>query len=234
MTIQEWLDKGGDYRTGVALYGQSRFANRRLLRLFERSHRPVELRMELKKVAAKEKIFRRHLATKPVEEPAAKPDERYFPQVRLADLPKQLHADFIRQKECFYKAAALKSRLNELPDEETELALRIIRKIMDCFALIDHVWRKIDRWREKGDVVKVDVAGIERMTPVALVKRRQLLYQRISKRKKTLEKLRRELAGAKEPRAAQRLTAKLERKEKELAGLEEEVFLISQKLKTDE
>ena len=234
MTATEWLNGKQDWDSGLKIYENSRWHNSRLLRIFKKKRDFFALKYELQKIAKKERIFQRAVPeTKPgKQQKPAKPKtdiakeqtERHYPKVFLKDLPKALHPAFIKQKQTFYAVSSLKMELNDLPDDEVAKAEAIIRKIFDAWAVIDLIWQRIDYWLINKQLMNVNKNDFSDKSPVELVKIRQLMYQRLSKRKKTIEKIIAQIEQESDEKKLKKLHYKLKSKQEALHQLEMDIY----------
>jgi len=240
MNATEWIKSGRDYKEGIKILKESPFANKRLARILSIQKNEGTLLYEMQKLAKKEAFLQKKLRVKTAialekskveEKKAVEPKtERYFPPVKLADLPRALHPVFIEQKQNFYKVASMKILLNDLPADDTDNARKIIEQLFFLWQQIDIAWMKIDYWLEHKKILTESVNDFSGYSPMELLMHRQKLYQKISKRKKTIEKWQKkyeQLEGIKQEKYA----VKLEKKIEDLKKLELELNRVNREIK---
>ena len=240
MNATGWLESGRDYKEGIKILKESPFGNKRLARILSIQKNEGTLLYEMQKLAKKEAFLQKKLRVKTAiaiekkkkeERKAVEPKaERYFPPVKLADLPQALHPVFIEQKQNFYKAASLKMLLNDLPADDTDNARKIIAQLFFLWQQIDIAWMKIDYWLEHKKILTGNINDFSGYSPMELLMHRQKLYQKISKRKKTIDKWQRryeQLEGIEQEKFA----VKLEKKIEDLKKLELELDRVNREIR---
>jgi len=234
MSIKEWIKSKGSYEEGVALYANHPKRSSHILRTLRKSRNRGLLLYELNKLLKYEQKQPPKQEPKIIEKTSEKTFERNFPTIKVYQLPEELREPFIKQKQSFYEALRLKYILNDLPDAEVQKAREISEKIIRLFDFIDEVWRLIDYWFEHKELFPTTPAvDYSEFTPKELFNTRQRLYVRVSKRKKTLEKMMETAAELPDGKEKNLLMHKIEKKKRELMQLEVDIRELSKLLRDE-
>ncbi|WP_431166346.1 hypothetical protein [Tenacibaculum halocynthiae] len=237
MTITTWLSsENQDYKTALQLYEALPTCNRHFLKAMQKADTPqnlIKLRYQLEK--NKNSDLPKELPEKKKAltlsnniEPKSKPN--FKPRVLITDLPLELHATYIEQKNNFAKACSLKMQLNALEEHEIEhKALGVILEIESLFKAINEAWKILDYYLEHKEVIQVPKTAIENLTSIELIKKQNSLRSSITRQKARKEKLQTELQNTSLRTQKLKLEAKIEKTSKKLINLESTLSFVLEK-----
>lgn len=238
MTISEWLTSDSqDYKTALQLYEVLPTCNRHFLKAMQKADTPqnlIKLKYQLEK--HKDLVVPKVTTIKEIKpaliintEPKPKPS--FKPRVLITDLPLELHAMYIEQKNNFAKACSLKMQLNTLEQHEIEhKALDIILKIESLFKAINEAWRIIDYYLDHKEVIQVPKTTLENLTPIELLKKQNSLRSSITRQKTRKLKLQTELKNTSLRTQKLKLESKIEKTTKKLINLETSLSFVLKRL----
>ncbi|MBN8565239.1 MAG: hypothetical protein J0M25_00705 [Flavobacteriales bacterium] len=207
MKIKSWFDRSGSFAEGVELYAQLPQPSIHLLKLFkvENTSNFIRLKYELK-LAINKGLDKIEIPKNPeipensqpktnTEEDSAflnqlieSSSKAEFSKETMAMYPPELHKVYRKRISNFYEACELKFKLNALPEEANDQALKIILQLESLWDKIDKAWEILHHWRDHHRIMPTDVSeDYSKFTPMQLANEKGLLETRISKRKKTLE-----------------------------------------------
>jgi hypothetical protein len=227
MDIKQWFSESGSYSDGVELYKKLASCSRITLQSFEieNSANLLRLKYELKKalmsgsmatIPKTEKVVTAAKKT-PEKEPFLKQIIKAsaavaFEKETMATYPMELHPIYRKRIEDFYLACELKFKLNMLPASAEGESLKIILQLEDLWTRIDKAWIILDHWKDHNRLMPIkESEDFSKLNGIQLVKMRSNLESSISKRQKTIEKMRVEADASPEDRAlANLLLNKLE------------------------
>lgn len=123
-------------------------------------------------------------------------EKREIVTKKIADYPLELHSIYNKRLATFLESCSLKVQLNALLDNEEEEALTIQFKIFNLMQENKHCWKILSHYDKTKEVLPLEsTSDFENLSPAELWKIRQLKYQQLSRRKKSLEKFEKELAA---------------------------------------
>lgn len=232
MSIEDWF-KSKDYNTGVSIYASLPGCSRSVLVRLKRGNTPKN-RATLKYELTKQRKTHIKIDVNPTAKktPSPRPivnhkEDRIETavvesnrKITMAMLPyPSLRKRFVEKNNAFYQYCELKYQLNELAPEDEEVALKIILEIMKLNSFIDSVWREIDYFlKHKKLLPKAN--DYTEFPYRKQLKQLQLLYQRRTKRKKTIESLKQRIGSNPDQQSDLRLKAKIDKKSEELQQIE--------------
>lgn len=234
MDIQDWFDNKGSYADGLKLYARLPGCNRIQLRNLEKENTTnfIKLKYELKKALfssanvtiEKEKVIAPNAPKINEKQADIKHDAIIdqsaadtFKKETMAMYPMELHSVYAERISNYYKACALKFQLNEVPEDDTESALKIILQLDDLWTRIDRAWKILDHWKDHKRIMPVkESEDFTKLTPIQLVMKRNQLESRISKREKTVASMEQKAEASPEDRTISNL---LNRKREQLQQL---------------
>lgn len=205
MDIQKWFDTDGSYSDGVELYKLLPTVSHNLLRglKIENFSNSIKLRYELKSALNRGQNVSL-LPNKKVETVAIAPEptlddqlpieflieetkKQTFAKETMAMYPVELHSVYRERVTSFYTACELKFKLNRIPDQDQESALKIILQLEDLWQKNDKCWMVLEYWKENNRMMPIASAvDYSKFSPIQLFTEKGLLEVRISKRKKTI------------------------------------------------
>ncbi|WP_435263419.1 hypothetical protein [Tenacibaculum sp. nBUS_03] len=236
MTIDTWLSSNNqDYKIALQLYEALPTCNRHFLKAMQKADTPqnlIKLRYQLEKYkkleVPKATISKKN---KPTLIRTTEPKPSFKPRVLITDLPLELHATYIEQKNNFAKACSLKMQLNALEEHEIEhKALGVILKIESLFKAINEAWKIIDYYLEHKEVIQVPKTTLENLTPIELLKKQNSLRSSITRQKTRKEKLLAELKNTSLRTQKLKLETKIEKATKKLINLESTLSFVLEKI----
>lgn len=232
MNIQYWFANSGTYEDGLLIYSKLASCNTNLLRSLARESTAnfLKLKYELKKASFSEKptitpIIKKVVAVaKPM--PKAEPLLEQiikqsvavsFQKETMAMYPAQLHSTYRQRVNDFYLSCELKFQLNALDDDDENNALAIIIQLEDLWTRIDRAWMILDHWKDHNRVMPTkESEDFKKLNGIQLVKLRDNLQSRISKREKTIDVMTKQVKASPEERG---LLSLLNRKLEQLEQL---------------
>ncbi|WP_314058649.1 hypothetical protein [Empedobacter brevis] len=248
MTVQEWKNRGKDYAIGVQLYSASERPNRVLIANFLRKETSVnraKLEHELAKLGSVNiplPLFENDNSeteelqnqvdelTDEVEdlnghifdlEKQIKNLELPFKKKPLAAYPPELHQTFISRVKAFYHWCELKLKLNLLPEESEKEALELLIEIDKTQAFVNRCWRILDYYDETKNILHDEIEiDYSKLSFDQQSKQKQLIFQKITKRKKTIDNLYKRLQKTLDGKKKLTIQNRLHEKHKELFDLE--------------
>lgn len=237
MQIQEWLDSGADYDTGLILYSKQPKHNKNLLRLFMRknSHINLEkLKYELKKLSVNSlkkggiaieiiKGANKHVNKSdelPIVNVSGNTDNKQYRLLRINQLPVELHPLYIKQKNDFATACSLKIQLNDLPAEDETEALEFCLEIERLFDSIEKAWKVFDHYTEFKVVPEMEDKTYDDLSPVLLLKAEKSKREAISKARARIKAWTTELDNTTDKTKRQKLHRQLQKKNEDLMSHE--------------
>lgn len=204
MDIQKWFDLDGSYSDGVKLYALLPNASHNMLRglKVENFSNSIKLRYELKRALN----FGNNVSLLPLKKVEVKPvppepkeddlpieflieetKRQTFAKETMAMYPLELHSVYRERITTFYTACELKFKLNRVPDNDSEGALKIILELENLWSKNDKCWMILEYWKENNRLMPVASAvDYSKFSPMQLFNEKGLLEVRISKRKKTI------------------------------------------------
>lgn len=246
MDIKSWFAVSGSYADGVLLYSQLATCNPHLLRTFARETTSnfLNLKYELKKASFSEKaiitpkIEKKTTAVEFVPKPEPLLQEIIkqsaavsFQKETMAMYPPPLHSTYRQRVNDFYHACELKFQLNALADDDENNALTIIIQLEDLWTKIDRAWMILDHWKDHNRVMPTEESeDFKKLNGIQLVKLRDNLQSRISKREKTIDVMKEQVKACPEERG---LLALLNRKLEQLEQLKIDLETIRKILKDE-
>lgn len=248
--IQEWFDKKGSYTEGIRLLEKVCGKNNRIyLRLKnskDNQRNKAALKYELTKYLKKSTPIPKENISPATKNPTTHTsiDNDLITEKRIVTSIKHnnekvtismspdahLQKRFMEKSQVFYKRSVLKMKLNNLPSEAEETALQISMEIIKLTTLLDTIWSEIDYFlaHKKRMPEGKDYSSL---SPVSLVKEKQNIFQRISKRKKTLDKWKKLLPNT--PKNKQlALQSKIEKQIEELTQMEMDLQNVNELMNT--
>lgn len=249
MTVKEWINKGKDYAIGVQLYSASERPNRILIANFLRKETELnrsKLEYELAKLGAinillpffendseeseelqnqveeltdeiddlNDQIF-------DLEEQIKKLELPFNKKKPLAAYPPELHKTYISRVKSFYYWCELKIKLNNLPDDAETEALELLIEIDKTQAYVNRCWRILDYYDETKNILQDEIEiDYSNLSFDQQSKQKQLIFQNITKRKKTIENLYKRLQKTLDGKKRLTIQNRLHEKHKELFELE--------------
>lgn len=234
--VQEWIDTGCDYASGVKLFEQIG-KNRLLMRQFSRNSgvaNQKKLDYELRKflkVEEKPKSAKNNpivdIALKTIEVEAIVEHQVKEYESKQTELIKQLPAELLpvlfRANLLFRESCILKLELNNMPDEAEAECLKIQLQIDDKLKENRLCWKQIDHYLEHKQLPKIAKSQFDNLTPAELVKRQQYHFQNISKLKKRITENRKVLSTTDSVSVKARLERTLAKQESDLLAKENEL-----------
>lgn len=236
MTIATWLtSENQDYKTALQLYEALPTCNRHFLKAMQKADTPqnlIKLRYQLEKYKSLEvPKATTTKGIKPVLIGNTEPKPNFKSRVLITDLPLELHATYIEQKNNFAKACSLKMQLNALEEHEIEhKALGVILEIESLFKAINEAWKIIDYYLEHKEVIQVPKTTLENLTSIELINKQNSLRSSITRQKARKEKLLKELQNTSLRTQKLKLEAKIEKATKKLINLESTLSFVLEKL----
>jgi hypothetical protein len=246
MNIHGWFAYSGSYDDGVLLYSKLASCNSNVLRSFgkESTANFLKLKYELKKASFSEKptitpkIEKAMAVVNPI--PKAKPLLQEiikqsvavsFQKETMAMYPPQLHSTYRQRVNDFYHSCELKFQLNLLEDDDENSALTIIIQLEDLWTKIDRAWMILDHWKDHNRVMPTEESeDFKKLNGIQLVKLRDNLQSRISKREKTIDVMKEQVKASPEERG---LLSLLNRKLEQLEQLKIDLETIRKILKDE-
>lgn len=231
--IDSWFDNKGSYAEGLRLLLKHCGRNKTIynrLKVKESQRNFAALKYELNKYRKKSHSTPIPATVTPsvtslVKEVAKKQLTKYNIPVHYAMLPEELRTMFVKQKEAFYNRLELKSKLNRLEAEEEQKALSIIIEITRLTKFIDAVWEEIDYFLANKTLLPKG-EDYSKCTDLERHKKRQYLHQSISKQKKTVRKLEKQLnTCAKDKKLT--LLSKINQKKQEIAQKQRNINVLT-------
>lgn len=244
MEIQEWFNKGCGYDVGVSLY-QKHGKNALLLRRFmvgENAYNREKLKHELLKLVQTPSAEVKPKPEIPSDEPTPaelpkveSPDLKKFKSKPISDYPPALHSVYQLRVFSFYEAASLKVRLNELPEDKEDEALKLQLEIWDAIKENEKCWSILDYFDETGEILPTESTNdYSKLKPQELVNQRQRLYANRSKRLKTIKNKEAELATETNPARKLRMEKFLTRKIEELQAIQNDIDALTELIQSHE
>lgn len=240
--VQQWIDDGMDYFSGVALYSQIG-KNKLLKQAFTRNTiaNQKKLEYELRKLLPVEKV--QHIAhvqptaqTINIEAVVEQQVQHY--ESKQLDLIKQLPQELLpvlfTANLKWKENCILKIQLNSLPDEAEGAALKIQLQIHANWKENQLCWKQIDYYLEHKMLPKVAKSAFDNLTPAELVKRQQYHFQNISKLRGRITENRKVLLKTDSVAIKARLERKLAKQESDLLAKENELQTLTQKISNHE
>lgn len=216
MDIHYWFASSGSYADGVLLYSQLSTCNANVLRSFakESTTNFLKLKYELKKASFNEKptivpkkennvpVAKIESKTQPLLEQIIKESAAVsFQKETMAMYPAELHSTYRQRVNDFYHACELKFQLNALDDDDQDNALKIIIQLEDLWTKIDRAWMILDHWKDHNRIMPTEESeDFKKLNGIQLVKMRDNLQSRISKREKTVALMQEEVKASPEER----------------------------------
>lgn len=183
--IQEWFNSGCPYIEGVDIY-EKKGGDKNFVKLMRKKESPFlvkKLNEELYKILDLEKPIEK--ASEVVEQMNKK---------TIAHYPVELHEVFLNRKRTYFESDALKLKLNTLPDDAEQEALEIQLQIYQLRLSNRKCWQILDHYDATKRIMEFSTnKTFNHLSSSELWKRRQLNYQNISKRERTIIKLENEL-----------------------------------------
>ncbi len=239
MDIQKWFNDSGSYAEGVKLYSKLPVHSSQLLKNFSRESTSnfLKLKYELKKAILSNASVITEKPAKQVVPPVAKKEvqdesllqviiqqsaAQSFDKESMAKYPRELHATYRERVNLFYQACELKFQLNALPDADEKNALNLILQLEDLWTKIDRAWVILDHWKDHNRIMPSEESkDYSKLNGIQLVTLRARLETSISKRTKTIEKMRENCILSPEDRTlANSLNRKLEQLQQLIIDLE--------------
>ncbi|CAA0157250.1 hypothetical protein [Tenacibaculum maritimum] len=151
----------------------------------------------------------------------------------ISEYPLQLHSVYAERKQQFIKACSLKMQLNSLDSNEETKAFELQKQIISCFDFVDDANKQLGYYREFKRILptknKIDFSSL---SPTELFQKRNTLRSNVTKRAKTIEKLKLELSTVPQKnklRLQDKLSKKIEEIEKLKLQVDELTSLIPKK-----
>ena len=209
-TIQQWFNKGCDYKDGVALYASLPKHKKNLAKLLQRTEsKPnlMKLKRELKLLAPEPIIipakpvvlvsdkgltYKVKPAPKKQKEAVVIPFVKPVPKkekqsLYFHELPEELRPVLLEANNLFKELCLLKVQLNEQPENAIE-ACNVLQVQMHTKRQRNTLcWQKIDYYLAHRELPPITVSKFKDLTPAQLWKKDQYAHQNISKNKKRLE-----------------------------------------------
>nr|WP_315245146.1 hypothetical protein [uncultured Flavobacterium sp.] len=221
MDIQTWFSQNGSYADGIKLYSQLPNCNANLLRSFakENTSNFLKLKYELKKASLngvgaivqkvekiepqpKKELKKETVNQSLIDGIIRESEALSFEKENMAMYPMELHSTYRQRVSDFYRACELKFQLNATPEEDEENALEIIIQLEDLWTRIDRAWMILNHWKDHNRIMPTgESEDFSQLSAVQLVMLRNKLESRISKRQKTIEKMRENVESSPEDRA---------------------------------
>lgn len=234
MSIEEWFATGCDYERGVILFSKVS-TNAALLRLFRSRKSRLnkrKLQIELRKIQI-HKLPSKSTSKNSIKVDAS-PEKRVITSKPISSYPVELHDVYKLRIQTFLKAATLKLQLNEVDEEDTETALSIQEQIWALFKKNEKCWKILDHYDETGQILPTQSKNdFSKLSAQARVNKRQRLYVSVSKRRKTIEKMKEELKTETNEALKERLQKKILKKEKELQYRQNDIDALSKLIKNE-
>lgn len=246
--IQEWFDAGKPYDAGVALfehYGRNKLLLRNFKRLQNASNEK-KLEYELGKFlpkdtktaeSAKSDIF---IPKEEKKAESAKSDinldivieeqikDYEGKQLELVkQLPEELISVLLRANLKWKENCILKLKLNALPDEAENEALKLQLQIDANWKENQLCWKQIDYYLQHKILPKEPKSQFDNLTAPELVKRQQYHFQNISKLKKRLKDNRIALGNTDSVKVKSKLERTIAKQESDLLAKEKELEIIT-------
>lgn len=150
----------------------------------------------------------------------------------ISDYPIALHDTYLGRKVVFMEACSLKIRLNALNEQQSKEAFALQNEIIKRFDVVDKANEILEYWQEHKQILPTkSEEDIEQYSDTELVQRRNTLRSNLVNRRKTIEKMQKELAVAPE-RNKLRLTDKLNKKIQEYKQMEVTIEEMDRKINT--
>lgn len=236
MTVQEWLSGKGNYNDGVRLLAKHT-QNKELVRFFENESAINRMKLRI------------HLANLSKQKPPTKPSENkpVRKQVQISDkvidsspgkslqtkkpisfYPSELHETYQLRISSFLKASSLKVQLNNVPEENDEEALELQNQIWEQLEINKKCWEILDHYDTTGQALPTKSKNdFSDLSAQELVNQRQRLYANVSKRKKTIENIEKQITSETKLGKLERLKNKLLQKQLELQELQNDIDKLS-------
>lgn len=253
MDIKSWFTTSGSYDDGVLIYSKLASCNSNILRSFgkESTSNFLKLKYELKKASFSEKPTiapKSIVSTEPVLKVSTEPStelstEPFLKQIikqsaavsfekeTMAMYPAELHSTYRQRVNDFYLSCELKFQLNALEEDDENNALTIIIQLEDLWTRIDRAWMILDHWKDHNRVMPTkESEDFKKLNGIQLVKLRDNLQSRISKREKTIDVMTEQVTASPEERG---LLALLNRKLEQLEQLKIDLETIRKILKDE-
>lgn len=190
MNILEWLQTNGDYNTGLQLYQQSNVFKATLYKTLVKKNNPAnysKLRYELKKTTPTQHSPTPPLVKKTVQQTAKpKGTTAVANQLFLHSLPPELREDYLLQKQQFAKVCFLHTDLVALHPEQEQEALALCMEIETLWENINHVWKRLDFYKQHKIVVQTKQQDFSLLPPAKLLQKRNNVRANITKHQKKL------------------------------------------------
>lgn len=240
MTIQQWFDRGCDYDQGVKLF-KSKGGAPALVRVFETrkgAFNARKLKVELSKMRDKDVVIQKNKVV-PIRVSAEKikqsPENKTITSKPISAYPVELHEVYNFRIQTFLKAASLKIRLNDIPDDDQENALAIQLQIWELLKKNEKCWSILDHYDATGQILPFATKkDFSRLTHEQCFNKRQRLYVNVSKRKKTIEKMQAEYLQETKEAVKERLAEKILQKQKELQERQNDIDELTEIIKNNE
>lgn len=248
MTVKEWINKGKDYAIGVQLYSASERPNRILIANFLRKETELnrsKLDYELAKLGpiniplpffenddsdTEELQNQVDELTDEVEdlndqifdlEKQIKNLELPFKKKPLAAYPAELHQTYISRVKSFYYWCELKIKLNNLPESSEIEALELLIEIDSIQSYVYRCWKILDYYDETKNILQEEIKpDYSSLSFDQKSKEKQLIFQKITKRKRTIDSLYQRLQKTLDGKKRLTIQNRLHEKHKELFDLE--------------
>lgn len=210
MTINEWFENGCGYNDGVLLYREQKNHSANLVRLFlkkKSKNNQSKLEYELGKYREPQKNKVKNnvnlentsksklsvftvLENEPIK--ITKEHVHYF--YRLNQLPIELHALAIQQRNDFQKAISIKLQLNQLHTLEEGKALTLCIAIEDLFDSIEMAQNVLKHYVKHKVVIDITPRDFSNMTGDQRIIRLRNKRSSIAKLQKRIDGYKKELA----------------------------------------
>lgn len=138
--------------------------------------------------------------------------------MRIVDFPPELHSVFWTKKHTFLQACSLKMQLNAIPVENESEALEIQLKIARLFEKMDEFDVILNFWTLNKQILKPKRHDFSSLSPLELIKKRNVLRSNLVSREKSLEKWKKQAETLGE-NASLTLKSKILRKSEEIEQL---------------
>lgn len=231
MDIKSWFDSSGTYAEGVKLYSKLPNCNNQLIRSFSRENSSnfIKLKYELKKALMcgldtvtpitdkKPTELKKPIEKEVKKEPLLKLIIQQsaavsFEKETMAMYPMELHSIYRERVNNFYQACELKFQLNAVSERDEAQALKLIIQLEDLWTKIDKAWIILDHWKDHNRIMPTEESeDFSKLNGIQLCKKRDNLESSISKRTKTIKKMKAAVEASPENRSmAKLLLRKLE------------------------
>lgn len=220
MTVQDWINEGKDYNTGVQLYIRLG-GNPNLIRLFlkrENKWNRNKLTYELKKF---EDVEEPEPEDVPVKKPSVNESAKFLKSKPISYYPPELHEVYLNRIKTFLKACSLKVQLNALDENDTLKSLEFQNEIWELFEANDNCWKILNHYEHTKQVLPVkSKSDFSELSPQKRVKKLHQLYANRSKRAKTILKMKNKLKVLEEGVSRRRLEYRINKKLAELQQMD--------------